>query len=371
MSSVNPVSPCDCHNLGAAEPPDGLALYTSSAHVRRSLQRHLVLRRLTWSEVPGGLRLPAETLPALGELLGALSSTEAQEVQAAAVGCGQEVQPWTLAPLERWVQQLESPWFAEATRALEMHAQPIAHARSAAVYGYEALLRARVGGELIGAYPLLRAAAAHGSGRALDARARVEAIRQLYPQLPGGAALFINFAPGVVYDPEVCLQTTFAACNEVGADFGRLVFEVTESESFPDLGLLEKILRRYQREGARVALDDLGAGHTSLSYLERLRPDIVKLDAGLIRGSSPNDPRCELVAALTRYAHQLGVRVVIEGVETEAEYAVALEAGADFVQGYFLARPAAGLPPVDAAAPAFAQAQRRGVPASPGGEHHT
>lgn len=351
---------CDCQRLSVAERPQGLALYTASTHVRRSLQRHLILRGLRWHELPGGLRLPTESLPALGELLGSLSSTEALEVQAAAF-CGDTgVQPWTLAPLERWVTQFESPWLDEALGALEMHAQPIAHAHSAEVYGHEALLRSRLKGELLGAYPLLRAAQAHGSGRALDARARVEAIRQLYPQLPDGAALFINFAPGVVYDPEVCLQTTFAACEEVGADFGRLVFEVTESEAFPDLDLLERILKRYRREGARVALDDLGAGHTSLSYLERLRPDIVKLDSGLIRGSTTDDPRCALVAALTRYAHQLGVQVVVEGVETAGEYAVALEAGADYVQGYFLARPAAHPPAVSEAARAFAVARAPG-----------
>lgn len=355
---------CDCQRLSAAERPPGLALYTASTHVRRSLQRQLILCGLRWHEVPGGLRLPAESLAALGELFGTLSSTEAQEVQAATFSEEGGVQPWTLAPLERWVTQFESPWLDEALGALEMHAQPIAHARSAEVHGYEALLRSRVGGQPLGAYPLLRAAAAHGSGRALDARARVEAIRQLYPQLPPGASLFINFAPGVVYDPEVCLQTTFAACGEVGADFERLVFEVTESEAFPDLELLDKILQRYRREGARVALDDLGAGHTSLSYLERLRPDIVKLDSALIRGCSTDDPRCELVTALTRYAHQLGVQVVVEGVETEDEYAVALQSGADFVQGYFLARPAASLPPVSAPARAFvARARAAPLPA--------
>ena len=179
--------------------------------------------------------------------------------------------------------------------------------------------------------------------RAFDALARITAIRQLYPRLAAGELLFVNFAPGVIYNPNVCLQTTFKACREVGADFSRLVFEVTEGETYPDLPLLRSILERYRHEGACIALDDLGSGHTSLSYMEQLRPDIVKLDRTLIKGLHESPAALRLVTALTRYAHDLDIRVVAEGLEQPGELEALKETGVDFVQGYFLGRPSAVL----------------------------
>ncbi|MPY66381.1 EAL domain-containing protein [Deinococcus sp. SDU3-2] len=245
-----------------------------------------------------------------------------------------------MAPLERWVQRLSSDWFFGASGRLCFHLQPIVNLTGGEVYGYEALVRAEGEEGLIGAGALLQAAEAHGQSRAFDAQARRGAIRQTYPQLAPGQVLFINFAPGVVYNPDVCLQTTFQTCREVGADFSRLLFEVTESEAFPDLGLLRRILSRYRAEGAQVALDDLGAGHTSLTYLAELRPDVVKLDRALISGLHAHDRRTPLVLALIEYAHDLGIRVVAEGIETATELQMVRELGADYAQGHFLGRPA-------------------------------
>lgn len=336
---------CDC-DCTALHPPAmtaqaGLYLHSPSHHVRRLLRRHLREQGVPHEDRPAGLLLPAPDSSTLDTLLSTFTPTERGELLAApAVPSGGPPDAWQAAPLERWAQRLGTPWFFPAAERLRFHLQPIADLRTGHVYGYEALVRADWQGELIGAGPLLQAAAAHGQARAFDALARRGAIRQAYPHLQPHEVLFINFAPGVIYNPDVCLQTTFQACREVGADFSRLLFEVTESEAFPDLNLLQRILERYRAEGAQVALDDLGAGHTSLSFLARLRPDIVKLDRALISGVKDDDPRLMLIQALIRYAHDLGIRVVAEGVETESELRLLRELGADYAQGYFLGRPA-------------------------------
>ncbi|MFB9995405.1 EAL domain-containing protein [Deinococcus oregonensis] len=257
-----------------------------------------------------------------------------------------------MAPLEQWVRRLGSPWFQEASEHLQFHFQPIVQLSSGQVYGYEALVRAQWDGYFFGAGALLDAAAAHGQARAFDALARRSAILQGYPKLGADQVLFLNFAPGVIYNPDVCLQTTYAACREVGADLSRLLFEVIESEAFPDLRLLDRILERYRAEGAQVALDDLGAGHTSLTYLTELKPDVVKLDRALISGLHGSDPRVPLVSALVNYAHDLGIRVVAEGIETAQELHLITELGTDLAQGYYLGRPVpqpVGLSPQGAA----------------------
>ncbi|MBB5234018.1 EAL domain-containing protein [Deinococcus budaensis] len=343
MSASAAPAPCDCHEI---RPPDltpltGLSLRGASSHLGRQLALLLVAQDLPLEERAGAWFISPAGFGRLEAVLAALSPTERPGVLAAPWTAAGELDPWGLAPLEVWVRRLGSAWFAAAsTGGLHFHLQPVVALASGQVYGYEALVRAHGEGGLIGAGPLLEAAAAHGQARAFDALARRGAIRQVYPRLQPGEVLFINFAPGVVYNPDICLRTTFETCQEVGADFSRLLFEVTESEAFPDLRLLRSILERYRAQGAQVALDDLGAGHTSLTYLSELRPDIVKLDRALVRGLHGADPRVPLITALVRYAHDLGIRVVSEGIETPGELELVRQLGSDYAQGYLLGRPA-------------------------------
>ncbi len=211
------------------------------------------------------------------------------------------------------------------------------------IYKSEELVRARTDGRHWDAGELLAAAAAHRQSRGFDALARITAIRQLCPRLAPDQRLVINFAPGVVYNPDICLQTTFEACREVGADFSTLVFEITEGEAFPDLPLLRSILERYLQEGAQVALDDVGSGQTSLAYLDELCPDIVKLDRSLMRDLNGSGSRMRFLSALTNYTHDLGSLVVAEGIEQAEELAAVQAAGMDLAQGFFLGRPAESL----------------------------
>lgn len=340
---------CDCQTVAPLDVTSvtALSLRTGSSHLQRKLAVLLAAHEVPGEIESGSIRVSRTAFDRLAGVLAAFSQTERPDLLAAPWMNGR-MEAWEVAPLEQWVQRLDTPWFATVSDHLTFHLQPVVHLGTGEVYGYEALVRAQHRGQLVGAWPLLQAAAAHGQARAFDAQARKTAIRQAYPQLGADQQLFINFAPGVVYNPDICLQTTFAACREVGADFSRLVFEVTESEAFPDLGLLRSILARYQQEGAQVALDDLGAGQTSLSYLMALQPDIVKLDRALISGLHEGDRRVPLVTALIGYAHDLGIRVVAEGIETQGELTLVMTLGADYAQGYFLGRPAlevAGLLP--------------------------
>ncbi|UBV44737.1 EAL domain-containing protein (plasmid) [Deinococcus taeanensis] len=344
---------CDCQVVAPLNLRDmtALSVRASSTHLQRKLTVLLAAHDVPVVMQDGSVQVRREDFQSLEAVLGSFSRTERTDLLAAP-WFGPQLDAWQMAPLEQWTQRLATTWFESASEHLKFQLQPIVALSSGQVYGYEALVRAEHDGALIGAWPLLQAAAAHGQARAFDAHARTTAIRQAYPQLGADQQLFLNFAPGVVYNPDICLQTTFATCREVGADFSRLVFEVTESEAFPDLTLLRSILDRYRQEGAQVALDDLGAGHTSLSYLAELKPDIVKLDRALVSGLHGDDRRLPLVTALIGYAHDLGVRVVAEGIETAGELTQIMALGADYAQGYFLGRPGPGAAQVlpDAAA---------------------
>jgi len=123
-----------------------------------------------------------------------------------------------------------------------------------------------------------------------------------------------------------------------------VVFEIIESEHLPEMALMRKIVGYYRDNGFGVALDDVGAGYSSLSALLELRPDYVKIDRALLDGVD-RDPGKSLVASkLLETAQGLGLQTIAEGIERREEWEWARENGADFVQGYLFARPAAPPP---------------------------
>jgi EAL domain-containing protein (putative c-di-GMP-specific phosphodiesterase class I) len=329
---------CDCERLHPLSPGSDLLIFSASGHVTRKLSLIAGVSGLAQSGPGWRLQASKGALePRLSALCGALKPAEREQVQVVPI---RDEQPlfWQASTLPLWLTRLQTAWFPEALGNLHFVFQPVFDLRSGAVFGHEALVRARQGEQMIGALELLSAAPAHGGLHVFDRQARIAAIEQ-GAALTHGGHLLINFMPGVVYDPEVCLSSTFAACAAVGVDPSRLIFEAVESDHFPDLELLGAVLSRYRREGMQVALDDLGAGRSSLLHLETLRPDIVKLDRSLMLGLTENDPRIALVGALIEYAHRLGVQVVVEGLETAFELEVAVSLGADLGQGYGLGRP--------------------------------
>lgn len=228
---------------------------------------------------------------------------------------------------------------------LETHFQPIVHAADPGeVFGYECLTRGRAAdGRLIPPGELFAAATAADLLFPLDRAARLAAIRSAARHgVP--CRVFINFNPSSIYTPSFCLRTTFRAVEQYGCDPARVVFEVVESEEVKDTNHLLEILKEYRAAGFAVALDDVGAGYSSLNLLARLRPDFVKLDMGLIRHVDTDPYKASVVGKLLEMARELGVRSVVEGVETAGEWQWAADHGANFVQGYLFARPAA-VPP--------------------------
>ncbi len=209
-------------------------------------------------------------------------------------------------------------------------------------------MRAEHAGTTLSGGAIVQAASDHDALFHFDAQARTVALEVGLLLLPAAETLYVNFTPTAIYDPAVCLRTTFAVARRLGLGLDRVCFEVVETEAFPDLAFLGEILDAYRAKGARVALDDLGSGNSSLLYLRELRPDVVKLDKGLVSGVDRDPPRLRMLTALVDYAHELDIEVVAEGIETAAELHACQSAGVDLGQGWHLGRPAAHLYPVDA-----------------------
>lgn len=230
--------------------------------------------------------------------------------------------------------------------------QPVIDLRTGAPYAYEALVR---GPDGEGAAFVL-AQVTDENRYAFDQACRVAAIRDAVAAgiLETGASLSINFLPNAVYSPMACIQLTLQTARETGLPLDRLIFEFTENERIePDH--IGAIVRAYREIGFRTAIDDFGAGHAGLALLANLKTDIIKLDMELVRGIDASLPRRIIVAGVLRLAGELGLDVVAEGVETEAELAALVAAGVRYVQGYLFAKPELGrLPAVERLATAKA-----------------
>jgi EAL domain-containing protein (putative c-di-GMP-specific phosphodiesterase class I) len=122
------------------------------------------------------------------------------------------------------------------------------------------------------------------------------------------------------------------------------VLELTEHDEIPDYELLRQSLDRYRSLGARIAVDDAGAGYAGLQHILSLTPEILKLDLQLIRGIDQDIARRALVRCLVDFASEIGAAVLAEGISSLAELDVLRAVGVPLGQGYCLGRPAADLP---------------------------
>ncbi|KUL30771.1 sensor domain-containing phosphodiesterase [Actinoplanes awajinensis] len=173
-----------------------------------------------------------------------------------------------------------------------------------------------------------------GLGIDLEMHAVAAACRRL-PSVPAQAYLSVNVSAQTILD-----QRFHQLLAGLGAQAARLVIEVTEHTAVDDYDTLADSMRLVRATGARLAVDDAGAGYASMQHILRLRPDIVKLDRSIIADSDQDPARRALIGAMCNFGASLGVTVVAEGVETGAELAVLTEEGLHHVQGYYLSRPA-------------------------------
>jgi EAL domain-containing protein (putative c-di-GMP-specific phosphodiesterase class I) len=220
------------------------------------------------------------------------------------------------------------------------HFQRIVHVGDTSrVFAHEALLRGKGrNGEQLEPLSVLQGAREAGLLQQIDLAACRCAIREA-ANLPPSVTVFVNFSPAMMDDAEACLRTTVASIDAAGLAPERFVFEVIEADRIQDAERLKAVLDCYRRDGFRVALDDLGAGWSTLNLVHRLRPDFIKLDRELIREVHEDRVKDLIASKLLEIGHGLGIRTIVEGVENPQELQWARERGADFVQGFLIARP--------------------------------
>lgn len=218
------------------------------------------------------------------------------------------------------------------TRAFEIHVQPIWNFVKDTPVGFECL--SRFSGEPSRTPDKWFAEAAQvGLGVPLELAA-IEAALSHSWRFPDPVYLTINASA------EALLSTAF---ERAIADFDprRLVIELTEHCAVLDYDELMARLNDLRSQGARLAIDDAGAGYAGLQHIVRLKPDIIKLDMALTRNVDSDPARRALASALIFYARETGCQLLAEGIETAAELQTLKLLGITAGQGYWLGRPQA------------------------------
>jgi EAL domain-containing protein (putative c-di-GMP-specific phosphodiesterase class I) len=126
---------------------------------------------------------------------------------------------------------------------------------------------------------------------------------------------------------------------ETGLTPARLTLEVTETALMANIVSSREILKAIRELGVRIALDDFGAGYSSLSYLQAFPLDSIKIDRSFVAAMETNSRTQDIVALIAAIAKRLGALVVAEGVETQAQLDLVRAAGCDRVQGYLFSHP--------------------------------
>ena len=223
-----------------------------------------------------------------------------------------------------------------------LYYQPQVDARSGELLGCEALIR-WMHPQRGMVPPLEFIGAAEESG--LISELGVWTIRTACAQIAQWKAAGVAFGTVAVnvsaleFRGHRLLDTLTTALNEFGVLPYELEIELTESVLMTDTSSTQRIISGIHQLGLPLAVDDFGTGYSSLAYLKHLRPSKIKIDRSFIKDLPGDDDDRVLVGAIVQLAHALGVRVVAEGVETDAQREFLTSIGCGILQGYLISRP--------------------------------
>jgi len=217
--------------------------------------------------------------------------------------------------------------------------QPILDLRTQAVVGHEIFTRGPVGSPFEEAERMF--AVAERTGRLIDLErlSRVRALGSARRHLQPGTKLFLNTAARALHDPDVAGAGFVRLIGESGLRHEEVVLEVTERVPKEERARYQAAVRELKRQGFGIAIDDMGAGYSSLSSLVETEPDYLKFDISLVRGIDRSSIKRSLLETVVDLSGRIGASVVAEGIEAEAELTTLRDMGVPLGQGRFLAAP--------------------------------
>lgn len=228
---------------------------------------------------------------------------------------------------------------------LSIHFQPIVSLSLGKVFGYEALTRGPTDSHFYLPDRLFNFAESEGYLYSLEKVTRELAICNSKGYLDPHQKLFININSQIINDPGFNPGYTSVLLEKYNLSSKNIVFEITERSAIHDFSAFKQVLEHYKSQGFQIAIDDAGAGYSSLQAISELRPDYIKVDRSLIQGIDQNKVKEKLLETFVSIARKMNSKVIAEGIETIEELRKITRMGVHFGQGYIFAKP--HFPPLD------------------------
>jgi len=217
--------------------------------------------------------------------------------------------------------------------------QPIVDLNDGSVFGYEALTRFPANESFQGPLELFLFAGEIGDAYRLDRVVRELAINGC-ASLGAGQKLFINVMAQIMEDPDFSPGRTIGLLERHHISPHQVVFEINERTSIQDYPAIKKALEHYRSQGYQIAIDDMGAGYSSLQSVVELRPDYLKIDRSIIQNIHNDEVKAHILHTLQETGRKIGATLIAEGIELEEELAELKGMGVRYAQGYLLGKPA-------------------------------
>jgi EAL domain-containing protein (putative c-di-GMP-specific phosphodiesterase class I) len=249
--------------------------------------------------------------------------------------------------LSRTAEDLVRAGNGEAVRwqgfTLRSHLQPIYSVSKAGCIGFEALLRVSDDDGPVRTERLFERARVDGDVVLLDWICRALHLRKFATVDKGGWKLFLNVHPEAAVRDARSVRELADLVRYYGLTPARLTIEILEAPCAEE-PLLREAVAAYRVLGAAIAMDDFGLGRSNFDRIVALRPDIVKIDRTILVRAVGEVKSRRILPSIVDLLHEAGARVAVEGIENAHEALVAIESGADHLQGFHLAPPSAQLP---------------------------
>jgi len=217
--------------------------------------------------------------------------------------------------------------------------QPILDLRNLTVLGHEVFTRGPAGGPFEDAEGLFLLAERTGRLTEFERLCRTRALATARRHLRRGHKLFLNTSAGALKDPDVAGSAFVDEVEHQGLDHADVVLEITERVAVGERQAYQDVLRRLKREGFGLAIDDMGAGYSSLQAVVEIEPDYLKFDISLVRNIDRSLIKRSLLETLVELAEKIDSEVIAEGIEAESEFRTLRDLGVNLGQGRYLAPP--------------------------------
>ncbi len=221
------------------------------------------------------------------------------------------------------------------------HYQPIFSLKKKKVIGYEGLSRFKIGNDILSfpqVYKIFKDKEKNGD---LDWECRKILLEEFPFKNREDCLLFINILSTSVASEKFGKNLTEKFVKKARLHPSQVVLEITESEKIQNVDQLINMLKHYKKQGFKLALDDFGTGYNTISIFFELSYyiDFIKLPIIIVQGVSKSFIKYELIKTFREISHNLGIKVIAEGVENEEDLKTLIELGTDFVQGYLISKP--------------------------------